>query len=432
MLAAGWGSGKSIGGLFLIAVNVIENPGKAGLVIYPTLRLLREFRDGLFKPAFKDFIAEESRLDYKFKMKNGATVQLISGHDLSLLEHYTVSWALVDEVCQYKPLLFTKITARTREQGAKLRRISYVGTPHWGWAEKTFNGRCDSSRRIIHASTFDNPFAPPEFIKELEASTPARLLDAMLHGQFVAPSGSVYPEFDEHRHVVDYTPQQYRVCVPVFDFSPRTPHCLIFQMINDGEDFQGEPLRKLEPAHQYAGLVLVDEIVPDGREGVTTERLATMAAERGWNFGDTFIADPAGEAIQATSGIDDIMVIKSVLGMKHRARRDPGGRSVHAGVNMVRRVIDPYDGIPRLYVARDVWERRHTKFVERRAFASAVRAYGYKGDPNNPDLLYSEIDKDGISDHAMDCLRYIVAWFFPSKRLSSHTMRSPTAFRTAA
>jgi hypothetical protein len=55
-----------------------------------------------------------------------------------------------------------------------------------------------ASRRIIRASTYDNPFLPPEYIAELESQYPPHLVRAYMYGEFVNLKGkTVYYTFDK-------------------------------------------------------------------------------------------------------------------------------------------------------------------------------------------------------------------------------------------
>jgi len=54
------------------------------------------------------------------------------------------------------------------------------------------------SRRIIKASTYDNPYLPPEYITDLESKYPEELIKAYLMGEFVHLAGRpVYWKFDK-------------------------------------------------------------------------------------------------------------------------------------------------------------------------------------------------------------------------------------------
>ena len=180
----------------------------------------------------------------------------------------------------------------------------------------------------------------------------------------------------------------------------------------------GRVTKCLERGHHFAAMVVADEMVLDGTEPLTVDRICLEIRKRGWRL-DEFVCDPAGRSAEATSGVDQIAVAKSILGVQARFRTDPAGRSVRNGIEHVKALLDPAkDSTPRLYVARDVVARAHTlpAHLKQRSLPFAIRAYSYPEDKAGKPVS-SEPVKDGVTDHAMDCVRYASVWYFPMARL---------------
>ena len=430
-LAGGWGSAKTAGGLLFCEQAAWENPGTIGLVVFPVYRLLRNFLNRYLRPAFKEIIKSEVKGDYEIHLVNGSTIVWISGHNLELIEAYTAAWAYVDEVGLFKRDVFERITARTRDPKAKRIRRAYTGTPHYGWLKDEFDKRDDADRKIIHASTRDNPYTPKEFKESLYLNCPARLRHAYIDGHFVPPGGSVYPEWDigdngDGRHVIDFAPDFSLPIVPVIDWSARTPHVLIAQLIPEGYVIPGRgTMAKLDPRHKYAAAVILDELIPDGTyQAYTIERMAQEVRALGYRFAGEFVCDPAGTAKEATSGTSAIQQFAEYMHLRPRFRLKAADRLIANGIDMVKRMLEPMDGIPRLYVSRYCYDKAEalqgnqaTKHLAPRSLVYAMGAYSY------PEIISgkavkSDPVKDGITDHACDTLRYLVINYFNSTRLT--------------
>jgi len=422
-LAGGWGSGKSIAGLAFIDDSLWDNPGCTGIVMQPTHRLLREFVETQLRPAFKRLIVGESKTDGILYLPGGRRIICLSGHVLDRLELYNAAWGYIDEGGLLKREVFTRMAARLRDARASRIRLGITGTPHYGWLRDEFDGRHDDNRSIIHVRTADNPHLHRDYIENLMASCPARMRKAYLEGHFVSSGGNVYPEWDpDDRHQIDWTyrPDRDMPIIPVVDWSPRTAHVQFWQLIPEGTEItKGVHLKKLHRQHEYAGAVLVDELIPDLlMDTTTTERLARMTLERAYPFSQ-YVCDPAGKAKEATSGKTNIRIFSQITGAKPLYKTKTGYRLITNGVEMVRNMLDPYDGVPRMYISRDLVERsrRLPDHLKRRATSVALQEYGYSPHVDGKPIDSNPIE-DGVTEHAADDTRYLAVNFFPVARLA--------------
>ncbi len=416
-LAGGWGSAKTTGGLWWIAVSMACNPGLPGIIAQPTYMLLKEFVQTDFEPAFRPYISKIIAGGRLIIMKDGTRIIGLSYDRLDLFEKHTVAWGYADEAALGKPLLFTKLTARVRHPNARRLRIGYSGTPHYGWMKDAFEGRDDQDRRIIHAKTTDNIHATKKFLTNLYQNCPARMRRAYIDGQFVAPGGTVYPEFDPETHVIDWEVNTDWPIVPAIDWSARTPAVVFVQLVPEHGHVNGIPMRLLEPAHKWAAAIVFDEMVPDGSVvAYSTPRLCDDILDRRYPLTE-FIADPAGKNAQDTSGLDNIRIAKKALGVPWRKRMDAAARLVVNGVDHIKNLLEPHDGIPRLYFARDMCERAQTLALHLKARASINAFAGYSYPAEKDGALVSIPVKDNITDHFNDALRYAIVYYFPAARL---------------
>lgn len=422
--AGGWGSAKSTALAAGIASLLHQNVGLTGVLILPTLAMCHEFITTQLLPMAGGIIESWSKYEHAIYVQGGGRIKFAGAADAAgvrRIEQINAAWAAADEVGLMPKEILFKIAARVRDERADKpglrgnnRRMLFAGTPHYGWLKDEFEGRDDSERRIIHASTRENPHLPADYISNLAASCPARLAKAYIEGHFVPPGGTVYAEFDPEVHVVPWEHRSDCPTVASIDWSPRVPHVIVAQLLPEGATVAGRKLKKLVPGHAYAGAVIVDEIVLDGAHvAITREVLLHELIKRNYAL-DHFICDPAGGAVQSSTTITDIRRATEMLAVDARMPHGQAARSIQAGVAHVQNMFKPMDEMPRLYFAKAMVDRVKTyaRSVQGRASINAIMSYGYPEDGTS-----SQPVKDGVSDHFCDCLRYLVVVHFAADRL---------------
>lgn len=415
-LASGWAGGKSVAGVNFCFVSAMINRGCTGLIVLPTYKMQREFLNSLLVPMMRDFIVEYSTKDGVLYLRDGGRIVCLSGHNVEFIEQYTASWAYADEVGLMNRRLFMKLSGRIREEKGIRRRIGFTGTPTWGWLKEEFEHKNDKHRRIIHARTTDNPYLPADFLENLYSSCPSRLAKAYIEGQFVPPGGNVYAEFDAEEHVIDWKYDARLPTILSIDWAARVPHAVFFQMIPENSVINGRVLKKMKQSHDYAGAVVLDEVVLDGTyTAITREVLCQEIVRRGY-APRYFVCDPAGDAAQSASTITDLRRAREMLGIDARTPKSTAQRNIQNGVSHVQNMLMPLDKVPRLYFAKDMMDRANTlaQHVRGRASINAIMSYAYPEDNTS-----SQPVKDGVSDHFCDCVRYFVVLHFPADRILS-------------
>ncbi|MCK5805354.1 MAG: hypothetical protein KAI66_21165 [Lentisphaeria bacterium] len=218
--------------------------------------------------------------------------------------------------------------------------------------------------------------------------------------------------------------------VPVIDWSPRTPHVLAMQLISPGMMLPGSDyeLTTLEASHRWAAMIAVGEMIPDGsKQAVTVDHLADGVASMGFDFSGfprEFVCDPAGAAVEAGAGESAITIFQRRTGLVARYSTAPAERSIANGIDCVRRMLEPMDGTPRFYVSSEVARRakRLPKHLRGRSVVNALPGYSYD-EPKDGRPVNQLPIKDGVTDHACDCVRYAVVAYFPSARTMPGSMR---------
>jgi len=425
-LGGGWRSGKSYGGIGFCSVSMNFNPGCAGAILEPDYKMLEDFLENKFKPAFAPYILGEKRTHFLYRifLKRDITVLGLSGHNLDKLEQFELAWLFADEAGLMKRDLFVRANARVNDPKAGRPRIGYAGTPKIGWMSDVFEGRDDDQRLCIHAKTTSNPYLTQEFVDGLHASCPKRLRAALMDGRFVPGGGVVYPEFDRSRHVIPWKYSEYvrmadgshsrPVVNIVIDWSPRRPHVLWIQRVPKGAIMPGGWEAKREIS------VIVDEIYPDGEhQSITVHRLCSMIKRRRppgydapWPVSEA-VVDPAGKAEHATSGESEITQAENYLGIPILCRF---GERIKVGIQHVQLALDPSVGHPFLLFSSYLDKNPdptmgHGEINTRRAVLNAIEAYAYKEDRDG--RLPDEPHDDDVTTHAMDDMRYHIRYYYP-------------------
>lgn len=399
-LAGGWRSGKSYAGLGFCELKMGLNPGCMGAIIEPDYKMLRDFINNKFRPAFAHMITGESKQDDLIFLKDGVKVVYLSGHNIDKLEQYELGWLLADEVRLMNGELYMRANARVNDPSAIAPGVGFVGTPEFGWLSNTFAGQNDAQRRIIHIDTEANPYLTVEFLESLYASCPAHLAEAFIKGRFVPPGGSVYPMYSI-RNQIPYQFHKSFLSGCVIDWAPRTPHVLFYQLY-----FPGDVLAKVGPVKRTTAVVY-DELILDGKfRAISTPELCRAIIGKGHRL-DEVIADPAGKAAEATSGTNSLRQARLALGMAITI--PPGNmKGIEAGVEHVSLALAPMAGAPTLYISNALTANR-----DPRAVHNAFSGYHYPKDKEGKPLDATPV-KDGVSEHAMDDVRYLIVTKLPA------------------
>lgn len=411
LLAGGWGSGKT---WWLIAEalrNAARNPGLHGVIVSPTYPLQRRtvmraivdlFPGATHWPTGRDaatdalgpLVKDWSSRDRVLRLWNDSEIVLASAEDPGSLEGASYAWACLDEPRLIRHEAWRILNARVRDpRSSKLRR-SLSGVPSYGWMWEEF-GRELPGRRVVRASTADNPHLPPGYIQHLNLSD--RMARAYLHGEFVVMEGVVFWNYDEDS-IVDTKVDPGRPTFGFMDFGGRKPYFGLVQEV-EGED--GE-VRE----------VVVEEVVS---ANILESRHATDIAKWLQGMGVTMLdcyCDPAGKARNSQTGISSLATYRDIW-LKHGVLAGdmlhplgPVERHIPNGVEATRARIQGHDGTRRLFVAKHLTESERTTTYPADTVGIHGALMGYAYPKNRPSDNMPK--KCGVFDHPCDALRYYV------------------------
>lgn len=420
LYAGGYGAGKTWWAVAEALRNTARMPGVDGVVCSPTYPIQRKTiyktivdvlpgatrwprgRDkpsACLGPLVKDWIAQDRVL----VMWNGVCWFLGSLDDPGSIEGGTYGWGVLDE-----PRLVTHegwrvFNSRVRDPRSPWLRRSVAGVPAMGWMADEFD-RGLAGRRVVRASSLDNPHLPPGYVDQLNLS--GRRAQAFIHGHFVHMEGSVFETYVPHPSpgevgsIVEVTPDPERKTWGFADFGRRRPYFGIAQEV-EGLATDGG-----------TALVVVEELPGvDVLERAHARQCAALCARYGLTLLDVW-CDPAGNTANAQTGMSTIQVYEDefarlgVLGGRFQWTMNPVDRHIPNGVDVVRARLEDIRGERHLFISSQLTDPvRCARYGEGIVGVhNALLGYRYPANRPGNDLPA----KDGQNDHAMDALRYLI------------------------
>ena len=258
-LVSGFGGGKSET-LVMKTLKQMFEIENAQIAIYePTVDLIKK----IMYPRFEEILSNAGII-YKLNKSEGiieipniGTVLFRSLENPDRIIGYEVHHSHVDELDTLEEdkaqEAWQKLLGRNRKRivpkNGKItntKNTASVYTTPEGFRFVYKRWKRDQKREyeLIQASTYDNPFLPPEYIDSLKDSYPDELISAYLEGQFVnLESGTVYPNYDP---IQNDTREELR------RFDLETVHI--------GMDFNVNHMSAVVGVLRYGKLMVLDEI----------------------------------------------------------------------------------------------------------------------------------------------------------------------------
>lgn len=388
LAAGGVGAGKTEAGAVEAIALAIENPGCDGYIVAPTYGTLKRVTLRKFLQFLpKEVVREHNKGERYIELKNHSRVYYGSADNPSSLEGATIAWFWLDEARYCKREAYDVLLARLREPNAKRLCGVLTSTPALGWLYDEFKtGKPD--RSLVKLPTMANLALPSSYMRTLRASYSKALFKQYVLGEFVALEGAVYGDaFNEDDHVID-CPHISGIPVDCFwDFGRRRPAVLFVQRVND------DRLHVIGETHP--------SMIPTAD---LSQAVIRLFAKRGWRRG-TVYCDPAGNAKNTARGEADIEILEED-GWNVETPEGGESKSIPYGVDMVREKLLSVDGHISIYFDRGLYS------PEKRGVYQAIQMYSYPEVKDGRPVL-DEPKKDGVTDHAMDALRYGCLCYWP-------------------
>lgn len=218
-MIAGLGAGKSRASTIRLLLLMIENmeqtsKGINTLYTMPTYDLLR-------LRAMPGIEEDLTSLGLAFKVNKSEYSIFVPELEGSIifrsydkperLVAFEVAHSIADELDTLKKekaaYVFRKITERTRQKAFRKNSIGVPTTPDQGingFVYERWKKQQKEGYELIRASTYSNPFLPPEYIEQIRSNYDPILAELYLEGEFVSLSDKkVYHFFDRKKHHSD-------------------------------------------------------------------------------------------------------------------------------------------------------------------------------------------------------------------------------------
>lgn len=232
-LVGGYGCGKTYSfamkGVHLASLNI----GYTGVLLEPTYSMVSDtlvpMMDQVLDEAGLEYTFRGGQPEYNIRFADGwSTIKLRSAENYRRLAGMNLAWFGVDEIDTITNREETKKIWRmlqSRKRFGKVRQGFTTSTPEgYGFLydyfvvnSKLSSGANDDSRRMIQASTYDNPFLPEDYITGLEKAYPAHLIKAYLNGEFVnLTTGNVYHQFNRELNSTKFLEKDFHSSWPMY------------------------------------------------------------------------------------------------------------------------------------------------------------------------------------------------------------------------
>ena len=420
LVSAGNGAGKTTL-LVLKALQLFSlNPGVPGLVtmqvesqfkavfIYTLKRILR--RAGADRRTIKRYTTlRGNRGEWYLDWGDpDAPIHMRTSKSYQNWDGLEVGWAVGDEIRYWPWDAYRVHIARCRVK-CPVRQRFYASTPDMNWMADEFD-EGKPERRVIFASTLENERnLQPDYVASLRGSYSPEMQEAMIEGQFVLLSGSVFKRFNRrHDHwFVDYEHQHATA--------------------------QGkETFLAIDPGYRRSSVLWVRELNPEAPSWVVFHQMQldnTSMREVvdqiiAWNAAtntqiDRIWVDPAAETREITTGTS---VMKELRRIPQRGRKRSiftlagRAREVLWGIEKVRSMIgDPRNDIqPRIFFSEHLRNGEKSVGMPGAPARGIIRSLaGLKYPEHKPDRPIDDNPlKEGVFEHAVDALRYLVVGLY--------------------
>lgn len=228
-IIGGLGSGKTEGGITRLIKLFIEDVGINVAYYMPTYDLIRLRGMGGFEEMLTQFGIQfkTNKSDYTIHAVGYGDIIFRSYERPERIIAYEVGHSLVDELDTIKlenaEIVWRKINERNRQKTKIPNSIGCVTTPDMGYNgfiyKKWFKEK-QQGYTVYKASTYDNPFLPPEYVQNILNNYDPILADLYLRGEIVSLNqNKIYHFYDRNKHYTDKVWQDYNELHLGLDFN---------------------------------------------------------------------------------------------------------------------------------------------------------------------------------------------------------------------
>jgi len=226
-------SGKTIASV-LRFLEFVARTGKRSGKIAIVGRTERTITRNILEPA-GDFLGTRFRISQGQVRLFGKRVDIIGANDERAVDKIagaTLWGAYADEISRLPKSFWDMLISRLSLSGAQMFGSTNPDSPfHHLKVDYLDNPNIDIYS--IHFSIDDNPYLPPEYIRNLKHTYKGLWYRRYIDGEWVAAHGAIFDMFDVKKHIIDIIPRIKKYYVGI-DYGTVNP--TVFILLGLGED----------------------------------------------------------------------------------------------------------------------------------------------------------------------------------------------------
>jgi len=384
-LVGGYGCGKTMALATKLVVLALMNPGYVGIALSPTFPMATK----VLVPTIEDTLREHN-IDYTFnksellfKIKTGPRTEtklfILSAENYKRAAGINAAFFGIDEgdlmdmdtfIASYQ-MLSSRLRKGLVYQGVVVSTPEGFKGVHKFFVEEVITTPAlGKDRKLIKASTYDNPFLPKEYIEGLENQYPEHLIKAYLMGEFVNLQGAtVYWKFDDSVNQTDKT---------IADFSG--------QYLHIGQDFNKSINAAVVSVIKDQKVYAIDEIY-GSRD--TDDLIKEIERRYPWH-----VQNLAIKFYPDASGFEGIQQLRRKFGDAN-VRHPASNPKIERRVAAVNEKFKPYGRAAEAFINKDKCPMLYKGITQ--------QIFDHHGLP----------DKKAGIDHQTDAFGYFINYQFP-------------------
>jgi phage terminase large subunit len=192
--------------------------------------------DAVTKPILPKGSYKFNKVEQKITINgNGSDIYLMGIEDILRVRSMNLSLICVDEVSELNEEQWNELTYRLRSTSGS-RRIMGATNPSGpsSWLYRRFFLDNNPNRKVIRATSFDNPALPKDYIDMLK-DLPKQLYSRFAMGEWIALDNIIYNEFSREKHLKHREYGEFTSYMLGVDFGFTNP-CAIGLLGVDGDN----------------------------------------------------------------------------------------------------------------------------------------------------------------------------------------------------
>ena len=407
---AGVGAGKSHAAMWKAVMRMLRNPGVQGAVLgrtgndLATVLLphlfghLQTLQDATGVNWIRDYNKGAGRLE----LINGGACWFRPYNRIAKLRGLELAWGIADETewAEADPdEIWTVLSGRLRAK-CPWPGLDFVTSPNGlrgitkrfhdmqiAYHAASARGDAEAMRRaarykVVRATSFDNPYLPDYYHDSLRSMSTKRYREEVL-GIVQRARQSVFDIGS--RHVIDWNWREH-------------PHLAKVLAVDWGSGAEGHHFAAMAQVDNNGRWIWCDETTLDGApRGHWRRHLAQWIKQHG--------NPPALAAADRAIPLENNWLRGTFPMMLVQVMESRAEQKVENGTELVRDMLDPFEGEPRMLFARSL-EKDAPGSNETAGLLHAMRNLRYKVDKDGQPTR--SIKKDNVNDHAADACRMAV------------------------